>query len=334
MEQIIREAGLDLRNPQTDALNRASSILQRDRMKGIWLAAPSLLGIDQDHDVSITVFDVYSTAERGNRDLSESGVVIATRVESRETFATLLAEPKAPANPAEQPDNTPIPAMNLTRRTNFFLRQRLDLLPWRAGTYLVDVLLDTQTSNRLEFKLTAGAAAGKDPAVAAFIEAQKAAASGPPKPLYPAAGRDYPKFEKNEKSLEIPAENGINLSAERVAVYKPDGHSILKGGYRLAVPSSFYRDATSAPVTAAVPITLVITGNIMTGPFVVPLLLPSQEKIDADSAETVIAGQFEIDLFALSETSKVPQTYTIWAYSGAVRSQPATAAFITPEMLK
>jgi hypothetical protein len=47
-----------------------------------------------------------------------------------------------------------------------------------------------------------------------------------------------------------------------------------------------------------------------------------------------VTGVFEIDLFALAETSKVPQTYTIRAYSGHQRSEPILSAIVTPEMLK
>ena len=83
------------------------------------------------------------------------------------------------------------------------------------------------------------------------------------------------------------------------------------------------------------PINLVIAGNIMTGPFVAPLRVASFDRVDRNAAESVVTGQFEIDLFALPQTSKVPQTYSsIWAYSGEVRRTPVLAAVVTPEMLK
>jgi hypothetical protein len=336
MEQMIRDAGLDLRNLTEESLRKVGQILRKEEKKGIWLVSRTPLAIDRDRDTEILGFDYYSTQDRGRRYLSESGVVVATRVESRETFAALINEPKEPVDPAAKPDTRPIPPSVSLQRFEIPLNERLPDLPWRAGTYLVDVMLDTETSNRWEFKLSAGAAAEKDPAVAAYIEAQRAA-TGPPKEMRPApSGNKYPNYQKTAGSLDIPATNGITLSADRVSVYKPDGHSILKGSFRLPVPAGFYRAGSgdNGAATAAVPITLVMTGNILTGPFVSALFVPSYDKIDRTAAESVVTGQFEVDLFALEETSKVPQTYTIWAYSGAIRSAPATAAFITPEMLK
>lgn len=334
MEKILDEAGLKLRNPQSDALENVESILKRDEKKGIWLAAASPLGIDTDRDASILVFDYYSTSERGNRYLSESGVLVGTRVESRETFAALIVEPKPPADGYEDPaGDVPLPDMTLVQRYRIPLRERLEQLPWRAGTYLVDILFDPVISNRAEFKLTAGAAAAKDEEVAAFIEARKSARGKAAEPYPAPSGGKYPNYSRGEKAIAIPEAEGIVLEAERVAVYEPDSHSVLKGSFRLSVPSMFYKNPEGGAATAVVPITLVITGNIMTGPFVVPLRIPAEDKVDPEAAESVMTGQFEIDLFGLEETSKVPQTYTIWAYSGTHRSEPVKAAFITPEML-
>lgn len=339
MEQMIREAGLDLQHPTGQALNKVGALLREGDKKGLWLAAHSPLGIDQDTDATVFGFDFFSTRERGSRFFNQNAVVIATRVESRETFANLVVEPveKDPDKPKAEPDNTPGPDIQLLMRFTIPLRERLENLPWRAGTYLVDVLFDDLVSNRVQFKLTAGLAAEKDPAIAEFIEKQRAAEGGP-KELRPApsGNRKAPTYEKTDESLEIPAAAGIALSAERVSVYKEDARSVLRGSFRLPVPAAFYRPgaAGSGAATAAVPITLVLIGNLMPGPFVVPLLVASYDAVDRKAAESTLTGQFEIDLFALPETSKVPQTYTIWAYSGAVRSTPVKAAVVTPEMLK
>lgn len=310
MEQIIREAGLDLLNPRPEALQKVNALLRKEDKKGIWLAAPSPLGIDKDRDVTITGFDFYSTEKRGRKYLSESGIVVATRVESRETFAALIEEQKEPADPDTPPDTRPIPPSESIQRFQIPLRERLPDLPWRAGTYIVDVILEPEVSNRAKFQLTSGLAAEKDPAIAEYIEQQRAASAGPQ--------AAYPADPRPAKSLEIPATNGLTLDADRVSVYRPDSKALLRGSFR--VPS--------AP--GPVPITLVMVGNIMPGPFVVPLRIPTERTPGAP----VQTGTFEVDLFALKETSKVPQTYTIWAYHGDLRSAPAKAAFITPDMLK
>ncbi|HEU0124301.1 MAG TPA: hypothetical protein VFQ91_27470 [Bryobacteraceae bacterium] len=333
MEQIIQEAGLDLHQPTEEALSRTGSLLKAAGKKGIWLAAPSPIGIDSALDIDITGFDVFGTREREGRYFRKTAVIVGTRVESRETFAELLFEPKEkrpkrPNPPAaqeqDQDDDDPPPNLEMVSRFSVALRSRLKQMPWRTGTYLVDVLFDDDVSNRAQFELTAGKAASKDPAVAAFIEAQKTA-TGEPKEIYPADGN----YEKTDKSLEIPAAEGIAIAAERVAVYRPDEKNILRGSYRLPVPAAFY-----AGETATVPITLVITGNLKAGAFVVPLLIPTKDKVTAGEAVSTVTGVFEIDLFAIDRVPKVPQTYTIRAYSGAVRSEPLKAAFITPEMLK
>lgn len=336
MQELIQEAGLDLRNPRAEGFDKVEALLRESDKKGIWLAAPSPLAIDQDQDVTIYGFDYYANDVRGRRYLSESGVIVGTRVESRESFASLLEEQKELADPNEEVDTTPLPHSLTVQQFRVALRERLVDLPWRSGTYLVDVMLDAQLSNRLEFRITAGKAAERDPEVAAFIEQQRAAADTP-KDLYPApSDSGYPNFKKTADSLEVPEKEGIRLSADRVSVFKPGSSAVLRGSFRLPVPAAYYREgaAEEGAATAAVPITLVITGNLMTGPFVAPLRVATYDKVDKSRTESTVTGYFEIDLFALKETSKVPQTYTIWAYSGAVRSESATAAFITPEMLK
>lgn len=337
MEEIVREAGLDSRNPQSLAVERVSSLLRERGVKGIWLVSPGRLAIDQDFRVSILGFDFYDPAVRGSQYLSESGVVVATRVESRETFAALIDEPKPQSGPTEPADNSPMPSMSILRSFTIPLRDRLSNLPWRTGNYTVDVMLGQQMSNRARFQITAGVAAERDPAVAAFIEQQRIGASVP-KDLRPApeAGGELPNYRKTANSLPLPADIGIELAAERVSVFRPGAKSVLRGSYRLPVPSAFYRGGSGDGVssTATVPITLVIVGNIMPGPFVAPLMVASYDRVERSALESVVTGHFEIDLFALPETSKVPQTYSIWAYSGDVRSAPATAAVVSPEMLK
>lgn len=337
MEQTIRRAGLDLRNPTTDALQKVASLLRADDKKGIWLAAPSPLAIDEDRDQKIWGFDFYDSEVRGRRFVSASGVIVATRLESRETFADLVEEPKEPADPGAAPDTRALPRSESLLQFTVNLRERLGALPWRAGNYLVDVILDSQTSNRLHFQIRSGAAAEHDPVVAAFIDQQRAT-TGAPKALQPAPGLagQWPNYRKSERSVALPAGIGVALAAERVSVYRPGAHSILRGSFRLPVPAAFYLGGAGdgLAATAAVPITLVMTGNLMTGPFVVPLRVASYDRVDRRAVESTVTGYFEVDLFALPEASKVPQTYTIWAYAGETRSAPATAAIVSTDMLK
>lgn len=327
MEQIISDARLDLRHPDPQALSRAASLLTAARKMGIWLAAPSPLGIDSDTGVTLSGFDVYSTRERGDQYFRKSAVLVATRVESRETFAALLFEPKekgVPSSPSAEPSE-PEPDMTLASPFTVSLRSRLPRLPWRSGSYIVDILFQNHESNRAAFSLTPGRAADKDPAVAQFIVAQQSAPDGKPFQPFPSGGN----YQRTEKSLEIPAEPGISLSVPRVAVYDDGKQNFLTGSFRLPAPAASFQGPS--PV---VPITLVITGNLSPSPAVVPLFIPAAGELPPNAAEAIVTGQFEIDLFALDSVPKSPQTYTIRAYSGALRSAPALAAFITPEMLK
>lgn len=337
MEDIVQQAGFDARKPTEAGADKVATILRTQDRKGIWLAVPSPLGIDMASDASVLVFDYYDTAVRGRRYLNESGVIIATRIESRETRAALIEELKPQAGSSGAGDSEPLGKMNLLQQMSIPLRQRLPNLTWRKGTYIIDVMLDAQMSNRARIVLNAGLAAERDPAVAEFIERQTAVSSGPRdiRPAPSAAG-GLPIYRKTDRSLPVPNDLNISLSAERVSVYRPDARNVLRGSYRLAVPSALYRSTTGIPgeVTAVVAITLVITGNLMTGPFVAPLRVPTYDLIDASKPESVVTGHFEIDLFALPETSKVPQTYRILAYSGEVRSAPAISAVVTPQMMK
>lgn len=337
MDKITAMAGLDLQRPSATAIDRAVTLLLQEKKKGIWLAAPARLAIDQDHDVTVLAFDCYDPSVRGYRYLSESGIVVATRIESRETFAALVEEPKPMDDDVVPVNEEPMPSSDAVQGFSIALRERLGGLPWRAGNYIVDVMLDKEVSNRARFQITAGIAAERDAAVAAFIEQQRSTSSAPKelRPL-PEPGDAVPNYRKTANSLPLPPEVGITLAAERVSVFRPGSRNVLRGSYRLPVPAAFYRSGNGDGVsaTAAVPITLVVVGNIMPGPFVAPLAVASYDRIERGATESVVSGYFEIDLFALRETSKVPQTYSIWAYSGEVRSAPVLAAVVTPEMLK
>ena len=340
MEQLLKDGGLDLRHPQEAAWRRTEELLRDSGEKRMVLFAASPLGIDVDQEINATILDSFDPSVRGRRYLSSNGFVVATRVESRETFAGLLKEEKEPSDPppGSQPrDTSPLPSMDVVQRLSIRVRERLPELPWRAGTYLIDVIFDAQTSNRLRVTLTPGEAAAKDPEVAAYIERQRGGGEVN-KEFFPAPvnGAKLPNYKADANSLPIPAAAGITLAADRVSVYKPDSHSVLKGSFRLPVPAAYYRGGTGdgGAATATVPITLVVNGNSMTGPFVSVLRVPSYDRVDKDAKESTVTGTFAVDLFALPELSKAPQTYTIRAYSGEYRSEPATAAFIRPEMLK
>jgi hypothetical protein len=336
MEQLLRELIKDPAAPKEAELQAAGDLLDDGEAKGIWILAPEKVGIDQAADVTILGWDCFNTEARARRYLGLSGVVVATRVESRETFGGGLSVDKEPGvSEAKPADDEPLPDVDVLLPFRFGLRERVPDLPWRAGTYIVDVILDTEVSNRLRFQVTPGKAAERDPAIAEFIEKQRMSASGVTD-LRPAMvdGAKLPNYRKTAESLPLPDGVGISLSVDRVSVYKKGAENVLRGSFRLPVPAAYYRGGDGAAPTASVPITLVVTGNDLSGPFVAPLRVATFDTINKNAEESVVTGNFEVDLFALPELSKVVQTYWIRAYSGEVRSELVTAAVITPEMLK
>jgi hypothetical protein len=336
VEQKLRAVIQDVKHPGKTEIDAGRKLLQSGKQKGIWILAPETMALDHDDEVQVLGWDYYDAKPRGYRYINSSGVVVATRIESRETVAALVTWPKEPAD--SKPSAPPEPIVEDYENLITFrllLRDRLPDLPWRAGTYLIDVLLDGQESNRIQFQLTPGLSVERDPAIAEYIERQRGTAVGP-KTLIPpmVEGRPYPNYRKTPASPMVPQDIGIKLVAERVTVYTPEAQNILRGSFRLPIPAGFYRAGDHNSPTAAVPITLVITGNDLVGPFVVPLRTATYDPIDEKSPESIVTGFFAVDLFALPETSKVVQTYSIWAYSGAVRSERVLAAVITPNMLK
>lgn len=310
---ILREAGLDPGNPSRQAIDKAGDMLRAKGKKGIWITGPSSLPAASNSSLTITGWDFYSAQARGRRYLDDSGIIVATHVESRETLAATVDELKEPVKGASEPDTRPLPPADIVKPFQVRVRERLESMQWRPGTYLIDVLLDSQSSNRLRI----------------VVPGDGKRAPAPAKGLRPpvSANAKYPNFRKSGASPALPAGLGITLSTPPEIVYKPGSSWALNGSYRLPIPAAFINapESGDAKATAVVPITLIITGSSLTGPFVVPLRVPAFQQIERGAAEATVTGYFAIDLFALEETSKVPQTFTVWAYSGSERSQPITA---------
>ena len=334
MQETLFSLVRDDKHPTRDEIGAVSEALQESESRGLWIFGAKSLALDEDSEATICGWDYYDLATHGLRYVRTSGSVVLTRVESRETFAAPIAQLKTPMPSegldSEEDEPEMLEGDNLIT-FRFGLRDRLPELPWRSGTYLVDVAMDGEMSNRLKIAITPGKAAERDPAIAAYIEEQKGRSAGPLDFFPPLAEPATPEFRP---SLEIPWVDGISLKVNRVSVYTREARNVLQGSFRLKLPAGFYRNAEAGGPTGTVPITLVITGNDRVGPFVAPLRVPTYDPIEEDTAVTEVTGRFAVDLFALKQTAKLVQTYTIWAYSGAVRSEPVLNAIITPDMLQ
>ena len=94
-----------------------------------------------------------------------------------------------------------------------------------------------------------------------------------------------------------------------------------------------WRDVGDPNATAVIPITLLLIGNIETGPWTIELRVPTFDPIPGGVAGTVVAGAFEIDLLSLPQMPRVPQTYFLRAISGEVITEPAMTALVPEEAL-
>ncbi len=227
------------------------------------------------------------------------------------------------------------------------LRRALKL-PWQHGRYRVSALLREYLSNPITVEIGRSKLEYDDPEVAKFLEAERRRAILPPAPkIFPAINEKQPgrlpEYRRREDSPPIPDQPGIVLVMDRVVALRPRAACVLRGSYRLPIlqreivrpfaDSGQLPDVGDPRATAVVPVTLVLTGSDLTGPWVFRLQAPSYDPIVAGEETPVVSGCFTLDLLQLPGFPRRAMTYFISVFNGAHVAGPSPVALISEDML-
>jgi hypothetical protein len=319
---------------------------------GIRIDGPPLVAIDQRE--SAPVVGYFSRTLRDDLALNTERQMIAVAVDlatKRLRAGLALDTGKTPAPEAPPSGLQPGDGLTFTGFSSD-LRRQLDL-PWENGKYVVAFLIREHVSNPVKIELGPSPSAYRDPAVEEFLaEQRKLARIPPPRPIQPARKPESGvTYERISRSPELPKENGIALSLERVAVARRGSTCLCFGSFRVPVtygdvvrrdPETGEMPEVGDPdAKAIVPITLVITGSAVAGPRILEMRVPSRDSValpeappPPDQEVGVVTGHFALDLLSQSGMPRKPMTYFITAFGGGLVSGPFVTAIVTDQMLR
>lgn len=341
IDQQLGYSEADFWSPEREGGSGLGPWLLRQRHKGLAVGAPRRVHIDRR--TTLPAFACVSGPSTLCRryDLGTGGVVVAVEPRRGDVrVASLIDEGVEPAegiDDDDDPDDPDAASAESASASPVELRERL-ALPWRPGRWLLTVLGGDLASNRAEVELRRDREAYDDPAVDALIDAEFERMSAPQ--VWPPPSPDEAVYTELPTSLPIPSGRGISLLAERATVLRAGARAALTGSWRLPVLAR-HRVRLGHPVTppgypnpnAVVDITIVALGVQTTGPVVLRLRVPSWDPLPANGAPAEATGRFRIDLLALREMLRVPQTYFLYAFASEVMAGPVRLSLVDPTLL-
>lgn len=201
------------------------------------------------------------------------------------------------------------------------LRERLGLA-WEAGRLVARVIVRDTVSNDADIQLGRSTASYVDPEVVKYRAEQRRLQRQVPLAPKPAADGSAVSYRRQAASPPVPEKPGIALAAERVQRIAPDMRCLLHGSFRLPTDAAAFLRPESAQASgmytseaaAILPITLLLTGSVTTGPRVHRLMVPAW----APAKDGLLSGSFTIDLCRMDDVAAAEQTWFVYAFSGAV----------------
>ncbi len=325
-----------------------SARLDAAELVGVAIDAPARVPLDAGHP-GLPVVGYVRGAE-ALPGFTEHALVVAVRLDTGEARADLLVEPDpspgggAPLDEGDEPPGGEAEgddgwgaggdaAWVSTTQFVVDLEERLRV-PREPATWLVGVHLGAAASNRARVALERARLDWVDPAVEALrLERQTARRPAPIDPPASAPGVSYRRAPESPRLP--PSGEALELRVpRRAAAGQP---LVVRGALRARVPAGAVvrPDAEGAPLdvgdpdaTAVVPVTLVLAGDPVVGPFVVPLRVPAVEPLaeplaDARGGGGVATAWFALDLLAHPAMKhRTAQRYVLWAFAGEHVSGP------------
>ena len=319
---------------------------------GLLIDGPESVRVDEHETVPLLGLRASSIRDNMALSLQRRAVVVSTHLEGHETLAaTAFRQPDEPKRPSRPRDPNTLPKGRTVKAFSLSLTDRLPGFPWKPGTWKTTVLLYDQRSNSVVTRLEE--LPSQDPAVRDFLAAQRRpgfpAAISPPFDLEAAN-----PYRPRPDSPAVPAEPGIVLATDRVAVLGARRSCVLRGSFRLPLLTrDLARPLPGAPgsetarqafadgwvdigdpsALAVVPITLLLTGDKNAEPILIPLQVPVYGPLQAEDNGQMAGGHFAIDLFRVVPDGLPIQSYAVWAQSRGILSAPVLLGIVSEAMI-
>lgn len=223
------------------------------------------------------------------------------------------------------------------------------------GRYSFELILREWHSERLEVELLDSGY--RDDAAAQLIAERRRSNPQSPARVWPplpqrhvgvsgSYGRMYPRYGDAAQAPDPPSEEGIELELDRAVV--SNERCMLRGSFCLPTlprervePPRLHHgererrrpEVGDARAEAVVPLTLIMTGSVSPGPFILSLKLPVYE-LERSGDDALARGRFELDLFELADMPRSAETFFVHAFHGRHVIGPLTVAVVSPEMIR
>jgi hypothetical protein len=298
---------------------------------GFFIDGPPEVDLTVHDTIPVPIYTCFTQKEAFALPLARYAVVLAMRLENRQSFIGFAA-PRDKPLPRTPPGTRASETAMVTGNMVLDLKPHLDRGD-ASGTYDVVVFLREHVSNRVRIavKKTGGYA---DPEVAKFIAQQPLPA---PEPVFPApsAGAPLPSYRRGKTSPELPGSPGVVISAPRVTMVREGTQVDVSGSFRIPV---LKRELTGASPgndspTAIIPITLIAFGTDDNdfGPFFLRMRVPTYDTLAP--TDPVGTGFFAVNLLDFAGVPRKAATYFVYAFAGEWMSGPIAIGLATPDML-
>jgi hypothetical protein len=190
------------------------------------------------------------------------------------------------------------------------VRERLPEMPWGPGKWTFTLYLFNQQSNPVTVEFQAGKRIQEERSDERPAHHPRRIRPAPD----PEAGHS---FEKSAGSPELPRGEGIALKMDRKVIAPGSRDCMLRGAFRLmASPGEPAREGAEG-AAAIVPITLLLLGEDIAGPYLFTIHAPSR----ASSVQGMVEGHFHVNLLRMPEAFGIPQDYAARALHSRAQSE-------------
>lgn len=308
-----------------------------DGAVGLWIDAPARVPFASRETLPVWAARHLTQREHARGNEFAGTTLVAVREASGDVYAGPVFRWKddgddgvvAPAPEPVDPGEGTMASVQV-----YDARAAIPELPWADGRYALTLLVKGRASDRVDVALVPARPA--DPAAQEFVARHRAA--GYPRAVYPAEGASpLPRYDRTTASPELDGD-GLALSLDVEALPVNAASCVLRGVVRrplrareIVRPRDSHEehfaaqrglgwvDVGDARATAVLPVTLVLVTTERPGPYVLQLQVPVRDAVIEGASAT---AHFHVDLFALREMPRVPDTYFVFGFAGPTPSAP------------
>jgi len=297
--------------------DKALEAFEESELDGLVLDGPQRAVLRRGRGVPLVAIRGSSLRDNAFIDMDERGVLVTSRIEDDETLAARVfsaaKESSEPQKllPAYRPeDPSEIPEGHTIKLYRFVLSDQIPEVASRSGTWSTTLLLFDRRSNPVVTRVAAKSSRKK-----------RAAHAAQPSLLDTASCRARPD------SPALAGAPSIVLAGPDSVEKAPGKAWSLRGSFLLPTlardVAALARSADGKPASvAALPVTIILTGDSDASPIVVPLHVPIAGPLEGTKDQPLALGHFVVDLLPLVGDQLSPQKYAVWAVSRQQISEP------------